>query len=179
MLDGGGERERERDVRGRKGERCSGSIWTVEDFPFAFTSPKNKVASLRSLRRSFVLVVRVPVPVLLTRVVLRVPCFGSERSTFPVRVAPAWQIASCFAVALWQEVASRAPRGRHGAAEDSGKRVGGCRQGEWARALFTSPTLLLPLLLLLLHHRRAAVGQYEPQLWFLHITSPSALPNSS
>lgn len=68
--------ERERDVRGRKGERCSGSIWTVEDFPFAFTSPKNKVASLRSLRRSFVLVVRVPVPVLLTRVLLRVPCFG-------------------------------------------------------------------------------------------------------
>lgn len=90
MLDGGGEREREKEMYGGgrvKGARDLYGLWRI--FRLLSLPQKNKVASLRSLRRSFVLVVRVPVPVLLTRVLLRVPCFGSERSTFPVRVAPA------------------------------------------------------------------------------------------
>lgn len=91
---------------------------------------------------------------------------------------PVWQIVSCFALALWQEVALQAPRRRRSAAEDSGKRVGDCRQREQARASFTSPTLLLPPHLLH-HHHHAVVGQYEPQLWFLHTTPPSAFPNST
>lgn len=67
---------------------------------------------------------------------MRVPC--SLCALF-LPFDPAWQIASRFALALWQEVALQAPRSRRSATENSGKGVGGSPAG--GGASITSPHL--------------------------------------